>query len=175
MRNLYILLFACLISSQAFAQTRSINKFINQHKVEDHALAISIPGWMLDIVSMSANFIDEDDKEARELLKLSDKISKVRLLILDDEAPGVSKKDMKKLFSGLKKDNFEDLITVKSEGTVVRLMIKEKNDVIKNITAFISSEDATILMTLSGKFNLDELKKLEIWDYEDASEELEIL
>jgi hypothetical protein len=174
MKNLYLILLACLLTGRTFAQTRSINKFINQHKTESHALAVNVPGWMLDIVSLSANFIDEDDKEAKELLKLSDKISRVRFMIIDD-GPEVSKKDIRNLISGLKNENFEELISVRSEGTHVKLMIKEKKDEIRNITAFITSEDATILMTLSGRFKLDELKNLEMWNYDKAEEEMEVL
>lgn len=174
MRNLYFLLLACFLTASSYAQTRSINKFINQHKTEDHALAVNVPGWMLDIVGLSANFIDEDDKEARELLKLSDKISRVRFLIIDD-GPEVSKKDFRKLISGLKNENFEELMSVRNEDTTVKIMIKEKKDQIRNITALISSDEATILMTLSGRFNLEELKNLEMWKYDKAEDEVEVL
>ncbi len=174
MKNLYLLITLCLLTVSLQGQTKALNKFINHHKVQDHALAINVPGWMLDLVGHSANFIDEDDIEAREILKLSDKISRVRVLIMQD-GPEVKKKDIRKLIKGLHKENFEELLSVRSEGTQIRLLVREKKDAIKNITAFINDGDQTILLTLSGKFRYDDLKNLKIWDYEEDDSPLEIL
>lgn len=171
MKNLYTLILFIFLSSTTFSQTRSINKFINHHKAEDHAIAVNVPGWMLDIVGMSANFIDDDDVEAKELLRLTDKIKRIRFMIIDD-GPEVEKKDINNLIKGLQKENFEELLSVRSEGTQVRLLIREKRDEIRNITAFINSEDATILMSLSGRFKIEDLKNLKIWDYEEDEGDL---
>ncbi|WP_235295795.1 DUF4252 domain-containing protein [Portibacter marinus] len=174
MKNLYILLAFCFIAASTHAQTRSLNRFINHHKTQDHALAINVPGWMLDIVGMSANFISEDDVEAREILKLSDKISRVRLMIIDD-GPEVTKKDINQLIKGLQAEQFEELLSVRSEGTQVRLMVREKRNQIRNITAFVNDGGQTVLITLSGRFQLEEIKNLKIWDYEKDDEPLQVL
>jgi hypothetical protein len=173
MKNLYILLVLVFSCSIANSQTRSLNKFINHHKVQDNALAISVPGWMFDLAGFSTNFIDDADHEAKEILKLTDKINRVRVLIVDEHAK-VESKDVKKLINGLKRDNFEELITVKSEGTYVKLMIKEKRNQIRNITAFIQSDDSMILMTLSGKFKLEDIRNLDMWDDVETGDLFEI-
>ena len=99
------------------------------------------------------------------------KISRIRFLIIDD-GPEVEKKDINKLLKGLQNEQFEELLSVRSEGTQVRLLISEKRNQIRNIAAFINSEDATILMSLSGRFKIEDLKNLKIWDYDKDEEEL---
>ncbi len=176
MKNLYILLLILVTSSVAQSQSRSINRFINNHKVQDNALAISVPGWMLDLVGFGANFIDDQDEEVRELLRLSDNISKIRLLVIEEGAD-IKSKNVKKLIKGLRNENFEELITVRSPDADVKLLVKEKRNKIRNITAFVQSEDTLVLVTLSGRFSYDDLKNLEFWDEmneeaEDALEEI---
>lgn len=170
MKNLYILLLVLISSTIGQSQTRSLNKFINNHKVQDNALAISVPGWVLDLVGFGANFVEDQEDEVKELLRLSNKISKVRMLIIDDGAE-IKSKNVSNLIKGLQGENFEELITVHSEDTDIRLLIKEKRNAIRNITAFIQSEDTMVLVTLSGNFKFDDLKNLKIWD--DAMEELD--
>ena len=124
MKNLYILILVTLFTQVSFGQSRSINKFINHHKVQDNALAITIPGWMMDLAGYSIRFADLDE-EVRELVSFSDKIKKIRFLIIQEDAD-IKQKDFTKLLDGLKREKFEDLITVHSEDTDVRLMVKEK-------------------------------------------------
>lgn len=173
MKNLYILLILAFSTSIAQAQTRSLNRFINHHKVQENALAVSVPGWMFDLAGFSSNFIDEEDSEAREILKLTNKIKRVRVLIIEEHAK-VESKDVKKLIDGLKRDKFEELITVKSEGTLIKLMIKEKRDQIRNITAFIQDDETMFLLTLSGKFKLEDIRNLEMWKELDTEDLFEI-
>lgn len=168
MKILYTTLFL-IITTLSFGQTRALNKFINHHKTADNALAISVPGWMLDIVGYSARVLDEDDEEAREILALTDNISKVRVLIVEENTK-ISSDDINHLINGLKRDKFEELITVRSEEANIRLLIKERRNIIKNITAVIEDDDQLILMTLSGRFDLDELKEMDIW--KEAQEDM---
>lgn len=173
MKNLYILIFILLACNVGQTQTRSLNKFINHHKVQDNALAVSVPGWMLDLVGYGASFIEDQEEEVKELLRLSSKISKVRMLIIEEGAD-IKSKNVKKLIDGLHNEKFEELMTVHSEDADIRLLIKEKRNSIRNITAFVQSEDSLVLITLAGKFKLEDLKNLKIWDEARNEEDKEI-
>lgn len=162
MKNLYILILVTLFTQVSFGQSRSINKFINHHKVQDNALAVTVPGWMMDLAAYSTRFADLDE-EVRELVSFSDNIKKIRFLIIQENAD-VKEKDFTKLLDGLKREKFEDLMTVHSEETDVRLMVKENGETIRNITAVIKSEGNVVLLTLSGKFKYEDLKKMKMWN-----------
>ncbi len=171
MKNLYILIIVLAFSTSSYSQTRSLNKFINHYKVQDNALAVNVPGFVLDLVGLSSKFIDEEDDEARELINLVKKISRIRLLIIDEEA-NVDPSDIKKLTSNLQNDNFEELLTVRSEGTSVKILIKENRNSIRNITALIQEDNSIFLMTLSGKFKIEDLKNMKMWEKAEINEKV---
>ncbi len=166
MKNLYLFLIFSLVTSIAFGQTRSLNRFINKNKTSDNALAITVPGWLFDAASFSAKYIDDNESkdEIKDILKIAKKIKRIRLLVVNNEEGGFNPKHVQKLRKGLKRERFEELLTVHSEDADVQFMIKEKRNSIRNVTAFIKVEDTVVLLTLSGKFKYSDFKKMKIWD-----------
>lgn len=165
MKNLSFLIFLLLISAGISAQTRSLNRFINHQKVQDNALAVSVPGWLFDLAGMSKKLGNgKEDVEVKELLKLADKISRIRILIIPEGASQIDDQEIAKLKKGLTRERFEELVTVQSPEANVQLLIKEKRNKIKNVTAFIQAEDTMILMTISGNFKFSDFQDLKFWD-----------
>jgi hypothetical protein len=96
------------------------------------------------------------DEEGTEILE---KITQLRIMIAE-EKDIVSKSDVRQLMKDVRKNKFEDLITVREEDTRVNFMIREEGKTVTNVLVIISSDDEFILLSLEGALNWDDLQEL---------------
>lgn len=147
-----IIAFAILaIPFLSFSQHESIEKFYDKYVGNENISDISLNGWIL---SMASKMAEEDGTEILQ------KITKLRIM-LAEEKNIVAKSDIKKLMRDVRKNNFEDLMTVRDEGTRVNFMIREEGENITNVLVIIQGEGDFILLSLEGNLNFDDLKELE--------------
>ena len=120
---------------------------MDNEKISD----ISLNGWVLSMASKMS------DEEGTEILE---KITKLRIMIAD-EKDIVAKTDVKKLIKDVQKNSFEDLMTIRDEGTRINFMIREEGENITNVLVIIHGEGDFILLSLEGNLNFDDLKQLD--------------
>jgi len=120
---------------------------VDNEKISD----ISLNGWVLSMASKMS------DEEGTEILE---KITKLRIMIAD-EKDIVAKTDVKKLIKDVQKNSFEDLMTIRDEGTRINFMIREEGENITNVLVIIHGEGDFILLSLEGNLNFDDLKQLD--------------
>lgn len=121
-----------------------------KYKDYDGAIAVSLPRWAMGFGSLFLN-----KKEDRKLLR---KVHKVRALIFQDQNP-ISDKDLKKFMTRAGRSGLDELVTVRSGKTRVNILAKERNNAIRKVVVFFSSEDGSGIVTMKGKFRFDDLNK----------------
>ena len=152
MKNiLVILLFAILTPMTINAQT-SVNRFFNKHSASKNAISVDISGILIKVAAKIA----AEEHEAAEILA---SINRLQVLVLEDENP-VSASEFQSFTTKLRKDDFEDLMTVREGKTRVNFFIREKNDKIQNILILVSEEDNFVMLNLKGKIKFSDLNKL---------------
>jgi hypothetical protein len=118
---------------------------------------MAIPGWL---VKFGIN-VSEDKEDVDEYRPVLKGLNNIRLLVMEDHNYA-SKKEVKRLVSNVRKHQFVDLISVKSDGTSVHIMVKEKKrknrTFIKNVIILIAEEDELVLVTLNGRWNKNLIK-----------------
>ena len=157
MKNFILLnlTFLCLfLQPQAKAQS-AIDEFMSYYKGYDDALQLSFPGFVARIG------IDIAAKEEPSLASLSNRISSLRFLIIDQHVEGLTS-DVKFLKKDLRREGFETLFMVRDDGDEVHLFLKEDS---KNrdqpILLIQDNEDNNLLLfQLKGRFNEDDLNNL---------------
>ena len=97
------------------------------------------------------------EEDGTEILQ---KITKLRIM-LAEEKDIVSKADVKKLMRDVRKNDFEDLMMVRDEGTRVNFMIREEGKNITNVLVIIHGDGEFIMLSLEGNLNMEDLKQLE--------------
>lgn len=121
-----------------------------KYKDYDGAIAVSIPRWA---TFLGSAFLDE--KEDRQLVR---KIRKARVLFFEDQSP-FSQRDLKKFDRKSKRRGLDELITVRSGKTQVRVMAKSRQATVKKVVVLFSSPEGAGLVTVKGKFNLNEISR----------------
>lgn len=154
MKNiLSILGFLCLFISLSQAQSKNIESFYDQYAKDENVTNVTIKGWLLDIATQFT-----DDADSKEVLS---KITKLRVLVMENGNP-VTKKDFNKLKRDIQKDDFEELLQIRDEGSHVDFYIREEGDLITNVLMLVNDEDEFVLLSLEGLMKLEDLKHIKI-------------
>jgi len=122
-----------------------------KYKEYDGAIAVSVPRWA---TFLGSSFINEKDDR-----KLVRKIRKVRVLFFEEDSP-FTQRDLKRFAHKANRRNLEELVTVRSGKTFVNVRVKERRNVIRKVFVLVSSPEGSGLVTVKGKFRLDEINRV---------------
>lgn len=151
MKKILIAIAILAIPFLASSQNKSIENFYNKYVDNESISDISLNGWIL---SMASKMSEEDGTEILQ------KITKLRIM-LAEEKDIVSKTDVKKLMRDVRNNDFEDLMTIRDDGTRVNFMIREEGKNITNVLVIIHGDGDFILLSLEGNLNFEDLKQLD--------------
>lgn len=152
MKNIIIAIAMLAIPMSGFCQHESIENFYNKYIEDEKVTDINLNGWVLSLASLIA-----DEETGEEVLS---KITQLRIMIAEEKNI-VTKSDLKKLMKEVRKNSFEDLITVRDGNDRINFMIREKGDKITNVLVIVNGDNEFILLSLEGALNLEDLKKLQ--------------
>ncbi|MCB0654526.1 MAG: DUF4252 domain-containing protein [Saprospiraceae bacterium] len=147
------LTFCCLLTfhSTSYSQN-AIDDFISYYKDYADAHQLSFPGFIARIG------IDIAAKEEPALQSFSDRISSLRLFIVDQHIDGLNS-DLKFLKKDLRQEGYETLFMVRDDGDEVHLFLREDPRHRDQLVLLIrdSDDDNLLLVQLKGRFNQDDL------------------
>ena len=150
-KKIIIAITILAIPFHALSQHEIVDFFFDKYASNEKISDISLNGWIL---GMASKMLED---EGTDILK---KITKLRIMFTD-EKDIVSKAEIKKLKRDVRKIDFEDLMTVSDEGTLVNFMVRKEGKNITNILVIIHGNSDFILLSLEGNLNLEDLKQLD--------------
>lgn len=97
-----------------------------------------------------------EDGESEELINLIKKISDVKVMTIEN-----GNSEMVADFAKyLKKDNYEEWMTVKKEKETINFQAKQNGEEIRRLMITIASGSELVLVDVSGKFTADDISRL---------------
>lgn len=155
MKKIIITLVAVLVSSPFFAQA-AFDKFDGQ----DDVTSIIVNKKMFDL--MSKVKVDTSDKETQQYLNLIKKLDNLKVFTTKStRVEGEMKVAADKY---IKAAGLEELMRVNDSGKNIKILVKSgaKDSQIKELLMFIegAKNDDTVLMSLTGDFDLSEISIL---------------
>ncbi len=151
MKIRFLLLFLVTLPMLSFGQ-KSIRQFYNKYENHENATAVNIQGVLIKAAVFVAKDFEGDD--------LVKKIKHLRVLAMENGNP-VDNKDVQSLVTNLKKENFEDLMTIRDGTTNVRFLMREEKEKIKNILIIVQEYDEFVLVSLDCDISWKDLKNLD--------------
>jgi hypothetical protein len=154
-KKLIITLVAVLVSSPFFAQG-AFDKFDGQ----DDVTSIVVNKKMFEL--MSKVKVDTSDKEAQQYMNLIKKLDNLKVFTTQSvRVEGEMKVAADKY---IKTAGLEELMRVNEKGRSIKIMVRSgaKDTQIKELLMFIDGgkEEDTVLMSLTGDFDLSEISVL---------------
>ena len=140
------LLFGCMAGS-LLAQSNTTQTL---HKKYDDA-------FYLYFYENTLRMINQDDNP--EFASLIDNIEKMKFLKLD-ENDGFSVTEYPELLDGYKEEAFEELMTMRQNGSNINVLIKEKDKVTLGLVMLIRDETSLSILDIKGSVPLNQLVSL---------------
>jgi hypothetical protein len=148
------ILLTLLIALPMFgiSQSNCIENFYSKYKDHEGITAFTLSG---NLIQFAASFEEDENK------KVMEKISQVRILVMD-EVNLVPRNDFNGLLKSLKKDAFDELMLIKEEGTDIEIYIREKGNTISDVILMVYNEGEFIMLSVEGAFNYSDLNDLNL-------------
>lgn len=145
-----------LLSSTIFAQTGAFDKFDGQ----DDVTSIIVNKKMFDM--MGKVKMQDSDKEAQQYLNLIKKLDNLK--VFTTKSTRVEGEMKAAAASYIKTAGLEELMRINENGRNIKILVKSgaSDSQVKELLMFIegAKNDDTVLMSLTGNFDLSELSVL---------------
>jgi len=157
MKSILSLVIAVALSLNATAG-EGFDKLFSKYSATDGITSINLSE---SIIKVASKFLGDGDKEAKEILE---DIESVKLLASEGQ---VNEKLVSEARALLKTEGYEDLIRVNEEDEYVRIMVKESNQIIKDVIVYVESKDEFAFINVTGDIDPEKIgKALETLDIE---------
>ncbi len=125
---------------------------------DSEVVALTPPMWLTKPFIKSA-LKDEQDEDAEIFKHIVKKLKKFKMMTISNNDKTKSLALLADYRKFLKKNKFEELLSINAEGQVVSLNAKiNRNNVIERVSLVVNDdEDETVFLDIKGKFSLDEL------------------
>ena len=153
MKKLVLIIALVLVSNTLFAQS-VFDKFDNQ----DDVTAVVVNKKMFSMLSK----VDIKDKESQQYVNLIKKLDNLKVFVTQNNKKGNEMKSVADKYQ--KSAGLEELMRISEKGKNVKIFVKSgaTESEVKELLMFIegSGKEETVLMSLTGNFNMDELSAL---------------
>lgn len=153
MKKIIAIVVLILVSNVLFAQT-----VFDKYDGQDGVTSIVVNKKMFQM--MSSVKVDANDKETQQYLSLMKKLDNLKVFTTTNTKLSVDMKSTAEKY--LKTAGLEELMRVNDGGKNVRILVKSgsTDNQVKELLMFIenaSKQNETVLMSLTGSFDLSEI------------------
>lgn len=168
-----ILLFTCL-HSLSKAQS-SVNEIVGQIKKTENYGGIFLPGWVIRLTLNIAAKTDVDFKH-NGLTQIAKYIKSIRVATTRLDIKKFNSTAIINNFMATVKDidNFEEYVSARSEDQNLKILIREKKDMIKNILIMNADGEDIAVVHLKTNLTINDLKNISFNDIKNETSNIKI-
>ncbi|ROI01006.1 DUF4252 domain-containing protein [Chryseobacterium sp. G0240] len=97
-----------------------------------------------------------EDGESEEVISLVKKVSKIKILTIENG----SREMLKDYTQYLNNHDYEDWATIKHDGENVNVRVKQNGDAIKNMLFTVNSDKEMVFVDVKGNFTAEDISKM---------------
>lgn len=152
MKTILPIIFLTLFLFTSCEYDPGVSEAFMKYRFKDGVTTITVPGW---VIGLAANFCDFE-REERELLQ---SIDKVRVLVVEDENEDRNINLHREFSTKInRKNDYEELMTVRDENEDVTIFGKMDEDVITEMVVLVGG-DENALIYVRGEIDPKMLKE----------------
>ncbi|MDH5366960.1 MAG: DUF4252 domain-containing protein [Cyclobacteriaceae bacterium] len=155
MKNITALIL--LITSLSFgvnAQSDIVTAFFNKYADNEDFTEISVSSRMFGLFTD----MEVENEEDQEVLDAISKLTGLKMLVKDNAPDGMDL--YKELMTKIPKDGFDELMSLRENGKLMKFMIKEKNGKINELVLVSGGDSDFFVIRLLGEIDLKQVSKL---------------
>jgi hypothetical protein len=155
MKKYLFLLPALMIVSVALnAQNDAISRFFSKYAEEERFTSVFISPKMFQLIAK----IETDDEDWNNIRDVVKDLGGLRVLTADSISDGVAL--YKEALSKVPQAEYSELLTVRDGKENVRIWTKDSGSIIEELLLLVGSPDQFVLLSFTGKINLDKISTL---------------
>lgn len=147
MRKIQFSILLILATSLVSAQTKTTNDL---HKKFEDTFALFFYSNTLKMLNQS------DDKEFDDLVK---DIEKMKFLMIDKIAKNFSVADYTRLIEGYKSEDYQNMMTARSNGKNFDVYLREQNESVKGTVILVNDSSQLYILDIVGKVQPNQVTK----------------
>lgn len=149
----FVVLMALFVSSCATSCPQSTNQQILSALADnDDVMTLSVGSFGLFFVKMLGGF---------EELPALNGIKSVEILSIRDRCPNNRREKIKQQITRLSDDDeYATLLQVKDKEDQVRMLVRQENEVVKELLLAVVSDDDSAVIRVKGKLNLSDVQTM---------------
>lgn len=147
MKKIFLLLFLTTISISLIAQTKTTNDL---HKKYSDAFSLYFYSNTLKMLNQSG------DKEFDEFVK---DIEKMKFLMVEKGETKFSTKDYKTLIKGYQSEDYENMLTARSNGRNFDVYLREDNNNVKGTLILVNDSSKLYILDIVGRVQPNQAMK----------------
>lgn len=155
MKKIIITLVAILsiaMPSQIQAQSDAISKYFEKYVDDESFTSVYISSKMFEMLAR----VSTDDKDWEEMRGIIKDLKGIRILVKEGSGMQYYKEAVKKINF----NEYDELMTVRSDDSNVKFVIKDEGDIVKELLLIVGSPDEFVLMSFVGNIDLTKIAKL---------------
>lgn len=148
-----LLLSSCVISK------RSNMSFVRNSHIDSGAEVVSIStSAFLAKPFIKKALLEDGDEESEAIAKLIKKVKGIKVLVIENQSDYT--KINKRLDNHLRRKNYEEWMSVISDGDRVKINAKIRSNKIKRLLLTVNSEDGeSVFVRVKGKFSINDISE----------------
>lgn len=147
MKKIATFIAGLAIAVTSLAQTQTTNDL---QKRFDDSFALYFYNSTLKMLNQT------EDKDFDELVK---DIEKMKFLMIDKGATNFSIQDYKNLIKGYKSEDYENMMTARSDGRNFDVYLREENDRVKGTVILVNDSSQLYVLDIVGRVQPDQVTK----------------
>ncbi len=155
MKKILLLVPLCLLLAGALtAQNDAINRFFTQYMDDERLTVVFVSPKMFNLVSK----ISTDDPDWEKFRDVVGGLTGLRVLTSDSISDGL--KLYKDALAKVPAAEYDELLTVRDGKENVRIWVKDSDNIINELLLLVGGTDEFVLLSLTGKIDLDQISNL---------------
>ncbi|MCD6345827.1 MAG: DUF4252 domain-containing protein [Bacteroidales bacterium] len=149
MKKLLLILLVALLPAFCFAQNSAVEKLFEKYGGKPGFTTVNINGSLL---KFAASMSDEDED-----LEVLNKINTIKILAQEDAQ---ASNFYDEVMGELKRDSYEELMTVNSEDEDVIFLIKKSGERITEFLLVVGGDDENAIIYIGGDLRMKDIANL---------------
>ncbi len=155
MKKSFLLLIGCFWMLQtAQSQNDAITRFFDKYMEDERFTVVFVAPKLFDMVGK----IETDDPDWETYREVVGDLTGLRVLTADSIGDGIAL--YKEALSKVPAGEYSELLTVRDGQENVRIWIKDSGNIIHELLLLVGSPDEFVLLSLTGKIDLDKISAL---------------
>jgi len=151
---IFSLLFLFAGAFAASAQQDAITRFFNQYAEDDRFTVVYIAPKLFHLAAK----IETDDEDWNNIREIVKDLGGLRVLVADSIEDGVAL--YKTALSKVPVSEYSELLTVRDKDEHVRIWTKDSGNIIEELLLLVGKPDEFVLLSFTGKIDLDKISSL---------------